>query len=88
MIRVMDLPPDITRSSSSARPLMAPSEQSVRSEGLFKDTADAVERESIVTVLKRNRWNISTAVKELGISRSTIYRKMEKHNIVPPNLLN
>ncbi|OOW00753.1 sigma-54-dependent Fis family transcriptional regulator [Pseudomonas sp. MF4836] len=35
--------------------------------------------------LRRQRWNISAAASELGISRSTLYRKMKKHGLIAPN---
>lgn len=53
----------------------------------LKGTASATERDILISTLKQYKWNISVAVKVLGISRSTIYRKMEKYNIVAPNLL-
>lgn len=43
--------------------------------------------EFIVTSLKKNKWNITETANELNISRATIYRKMKKYNIVPPNNL-
>ncbi len=35
--------------------------------------------------LIRNQWNISKTTRELGLSRATIYRHMERFGIVPPN---
>lgn len=37
--------------------------------------------------LRRQRWNVSAAARELGMSRPTLYRWMKLHNIVPPNAL-
>ena len=36
-------------------------------------------------ILRKNKWNISAAAKELNVSRSTLYRKMERYKIVQPN---
>ncbi|MAD15400.1 MAG: AAA family ATPase [Alteromonadaceae bacterium] len=41
----------------------------------------------LVETLKHHQWNITAASEELGISRSTIYRHMERYGIVPPNLM-
>lgn len=41
--------------------------------------------EKLVLSLRKNKWNITETSQELGISRATIYRKMKKFNIVPPN---
>lgn len=41
----------------------------------------------LLEVLRRHKWNISTVSNELNISRSTIYRRMERYNIKQPNTL-
>lgn len=35
--------------------------------------------------LTRARWNISAVARELGVSRPTIYRRMRRYDLVPPN---
>ena len=40
---------------------------------------------ALLHVLKQNRWNITQSANTLGICRATLYRKMNKHNIVSPN---
>lgn len=45
------------------------------------------EHQQMLMVLKKNKWHISKAAKELGMSRSTIYRKMEKYKILAPNAM-
>jgi transcriptional regulator of acetoin/glycerol metabolism len=58
------------------------------------ETADAVdglnameqaERQVILDSLTKHKWQVARAVKEVGISRATMYRKMEKYAIIPPN---
>lgn len=44
-------------------------------------TIDEAEREAIKRALENNRWNIKQTAKMLGIARSTLYRKIEQHNI-------
>lgn len=40
---------------------------------------------ALLHALKQNRWNITQAANALGICRATLYRKMNKLNIVAPN---
>ncbi|RDC65911.1 sigma-54-dependent transcriptional regulator [Adhaeribacter pallidiroseus] len=40
-----------------------------------------VERTTIMRVIERNKGNISKAAKELGITRTALYRRLEKHDI-------
>jgi len=42
---------------------------------------------ALYNVLRKNKWNISAAAKELNISRSTLYRKMERYKVIQPNTL-
>ncbi|MDA3904378.1 MAG: sigma-54-dependent Fis family transcriptional regulator [Desulfuromusa sp.] len=43
------------------------------------------ERQKILTLLQKNKWQVAKAVKEIGLSRATIYRKMDMYQIIPPN---
>lgn len=43
------------------------------------------ERRIILDALEKNDWNKAKAARELGISRITIYRKIEKYHISPDN---
>jgi len=42
---------------------------------------DALEKTTIQTALTRNRYNISHAAKDLGLTRAALYRRMEKHGL-------
>lgn len=44
-------------------------------------TLDHLEQEFIIKTLKKHNNNISKAAKELGLSRSALYRRMDKYNI-------
>ena len=39
------------------------------------------EKRAIEQALKRNRYNISYAAKDLGLTRGALYRRMEKHGL-------
>lgn len=43
---------------------------------------------SLVNLLKQHHWNISAVARELGVSRPTVYRQMQRQGIVPPNWQN
>jgi len=42
---------------------------------------DEVEKMIIQKVMKKHRGNISNAAKELGLTRTSLYRRMEKHDL-------
>ena len=42
--------------------------------------ADA-EREPVIEAFKKHASNVSTAARELGITRATLYRKIKKFNL-------
>ena len=48
----------------------------------LKELRHSVERDGILHTLIRNRWNITHASKELGISRKTLRDLIEKYSIV------
>ena len=49
-----------------------------------EQSLDSVEKTHILSVLKKNNWNISASAKILGIDRVTIYKKLEKYGIKRP----
>jgi transcriptional regulator with PAS, ATPase and Fis domain len=49
-----------------------------------EQSLDSVEKTHILSVLKKNNWNISASAKILGIDRVTIYKKLEKYGINRP----
>ena len=51
------------------------------------ETLEEIEAKAIREALVRNKWNHSAAARELGIDKSTIWRKIKRLNIQPsPNL--
>jgi DNA-binding NtrC family response regulator len=40
-----------------------------------------IERQTIQRALSRNRYNISHAARDLGLTRAALYRRMEKHGL-------
>ncbi|QFU02690.1 Transcriptional regulatory protein ZraR [Halomonas sp. THAF5a] len=50
----------------------------------LEQAKDRAEREALIAALGRNKNKIHPAAKELGVSRVTIYRLMEKHGVIRP----
>ncbi len=44
-------------------------------------------RTRLLETLRAHRWNISEAARALGLCRATVYRRMKRLEIVPPNQL-
>ncbi|MGL6176659.1 MAG: helix-turn-helix domain-containing protein, partial [Vibrionaceae bacterium] len=41
------------------------------------------ERDALLAVLENNNGQVSAAAKELGVSRATMYRLLNKHSLIP-----
>jgi len=42
---------------------------------------DSIEKNAILTVLEKNRGNVSKSAKELGITRAALYRRLDKYEL-------
>ncbi len=49
----------------------------------LEEAVGSVEREHLRQALEANRWNVSRAASQLGISRNTIRYRIEKHGLRP-----
>lgn len=72
VIRLQDLPPDLRREEVSADPGAEPGEHL---------TLEEVERRHIVRVLEVNEGNRSRTARMLGISRATLYDKLDRYGL-------
>jgi PAS domain S-box-containing protein len=72
LIHPVDLPQNIV----NAQPVLVPRKAAKRQERL-----DLVEREMIVKELEAANWKKSIVARRLGMSRMTLWRKMEKYGI-------
>jgi transcriptional regulator of acetoin/glycerol metabolism len=41
------------------------------------------ERETLLALLEKHRWNVSQVAITLGVTRNTLYRKMKRVHIKP-----
>ena len=44
-------------------------------------TLKEIEMEAIKSSVERNKWNMTTTAEELGISRMTLYRKLDQYGL-------
>jgi transcriptional regulator of acetoin/glycerol metabolism len=81
-IRLRDLPANLVHSATSAATGNAATPVTVPAAPL--DSLSPIangEREIIIRVLSSRRWNISAASRELGICRTSLYRKLRELHI-------
>lgn len=72
-IRLADLPPDLRRAPVVSAAVSRVEESS--------DALGAAERVALLEVLEAQRWHVSRAAQQLGISRNTLYRKLNRHGL-------
>lgn len=84
IIGLDDLSPEIIKSTTASIPL-PPEPSSGNVEARYSDSIKYAENIAMLNALKKKKWNISNAARDLCVSRATLYRKMKQYNIVPPN---
>lgn len=72
VIKVNNLPVNILQNDKNSSPLQ---------EGNLDDIIDDFERDTLIQIMQKNKYNCQTTAKELGIHRSTLYKKLNKLNI-------
>ena len=72
-----DLPSEIRLSTSSPRPLATERSAPRQTEAGLQEPRSA-EADRLVAALEAHRWSRSNAAKSLGLSRSTLWRKMRE----------
>ena len=70
-----DLPPGIVESDSSQGSSTTPPG------GGGTRSLEDLEREAIVHAMENNQGNLSDVARQLGIGRSTLYRKLEQYGL-------
>ena len=59
---------------------LAPSQAQITVQRAKQPLEDA-ERLALLTTLEQQRWHMTLAAEQLGVSRNTLYRKLRKHGI-------
>ncbi|WP_454735881.1 sigma-54-dependent Fis family transcriptional regulator [Cupriavidus necator] len=84
------LPAEILRGAGQADAQRTPAQHADAAVGVDEDEAEALaqfnaiqlnERDTILGLLQKHRWNISTVARSLSVSRNTLYRKMHRLHI-------
>ena len=79
-IRVVDLPNNITNESAViSTPVVDPDRKQT-----LKEALEGPARQIIYQVLKENSWNRNATADQLGINRTTLYKKMKKLDLEQP----
>ncbi len=81
IITVNDLPAEIIDSKPDINTMPKMDDNQLDTPNSFNDEGANV----LLNSLRKHKWNITGVAEELGICRSTIYRKMKKFNIIQPN---
>ena len=76
-ISLADLPTNVT---SDLAPIQTVSVDPARKQTL-KEALEGPERQIIYQVLKENNWNRNATADQLGINRTTLYKKMKRLNL-------
>ena len=77
LISVTDLPANVASQSAPASPSVIHPQNPQRKMTL-KEALEGPERQIIYQVLKENNWNRNATADQLGINRTTLYKKMKK----------
>ena len=93
VIDVEDLPPDLlaveagagAKQSQSSDFRMPPFADSPHPTLPAGEPSTSQEAQNLIHALRANQWSVTRAASSLGICRATVYRKMERFGIVPPN---
>ncbi|HEY3321680.1 MAG TPA: sigma-54 dependent transcriptional regulator [Planctomycetota bacterium] len=88
-IDVSDLPAEMREClpANAAQPALAEpaGASSASAPGNLKDKMDNAEASAILSALERHHWRVTAVAKELGISRSTLYLRMDALGIKRPD---
>jgi DNA-binding NtrC family response regulator len=77
----LQLPITASRKVSPSSPLATVSEPQSTAQENAAQSLDQMEKTAIEKVLRKHGFNISHAANELGLTRASLYRRMEKHGI-------
>ncbi|MFW1677068.1 sigma-54-dependent Fis family transcriptional regulator [Pontibacter sp. JAM-7] len=89
MIRLVDLPEEVFAEERLAPVTETPHDDAVSNYPpsrlvsiSHQDSAGLSEKEELEQVLEQHRWVVTRAAKALGVSRSTLHRKIKKHGLL------
>jgi transcriptional regulator of acetoin/glycerol metabolism len=79
-----DLPAEYCTRTKDPAPCSHVEPEAGAGAGASLNTLESAERRALLQVLQCHDWNLSGVARELDISRNTLYRKLQRLNIRPP----
>jgi len=83
-LTVRDLPPEYRDDAVEVAPSAVRETDAIATPLSSLNTLESAERHALQQELQRHEWNLSGVARYLGISRNTLYRKLQRLNIKPP----
>jgi transcriptional regulator of acetoin/glycerol metabolism len=80
-----DLPPEYRAGAALGLPAAPASVTADSPTEAAMNPLESAERQALLQELQRHEWNLSGVARELGISRNTLYRKLQRLNIKTPD---
>ncbi len=87
VITLADLPAHVTNQTA---PVILATANQANEQGKFptlKEALSGPERQIILQVLQSNNWNRNETAEQLGINRTTLYKKMKRLGLDNPNMI-
>jgi len=87
VVRQIDLPREIREHAAPSLPASANTAPPVASScaSAAANPLQAAERATLLAMIENCRGNMTRTAELLGMSRTTLYRKLKRHEIVPPH---
>lgn len=82
VLQATNLPPSILTNTKQVKVNISKQEKTVENEII---ALEEVEKQALINALRITGNNIQQAAKALGINRATVYRKLEKYNLIDKN---
>jgi transcriptional regulator of acetoin/glycerol metabolism len=83
LLTIADLPPEFGAAAAAAT--VATVATAATAPEVDLNPLENAERHALIQELTRHSWNISTLARQLKISRNTLYRKVQRLNIINPD---
>ena len=81
VVRCDELPDELHRGAAAAGPSAEPLGMPAGADGAAGSSLEEAERLAIVRAVKHAHGNLTQAARALGVSRSTLYRKVERYQL-------
>ena len=87
MICIEDLPDEVFSSDQLVRKEQDIAPPPLRMLSISSDSGSLSEKEELENILEQHRWVVTRAAKAMGVSRSTLHRKIKKYGLLSEDQL-